>query len=178
MDEARSICRQRDWEIFEYSETGSGSGRDLPERNRLLADARAGKLDVVLVWKFDRFARSTRDLLNALDSLREWGVDFVSITEGIDTSVPVGKLVFTIIAALAEFEKSLINERVAAGLDAARRRGTRLGRPTRPVDTGLARELLHRGLSMRATAKRMGVPARTLRRALEAGQKPVGEGEA
>ena len=157
-----------------YQDVGSGkSGAKLPERDRLMDDARRGKIALVLVWRFDRFARSTRDLLNSLEAFQTWGVDFVSLREGIDTSTPTGKLMFTVIAALAEFERDLIRERVAAGIESARRRGIQLGRPTAAVPVREVRQLLEGGWSVGRVAKKYGVSSRTIRRRLaDGGQKP------
>jgi len=174
LDELHQLAAQRGWLVTEYCDTGSGrQGASLPERDRLMADARAGRLQVVLVWRFDRFARSTRDLVDALESLRTWGVDFISIREGIDTATPTGKLVFTIVAALAEFERELIRERVKAGLEAAKRRGVRVGRPRAVVPVARARDLIGAGLSLRAAARKLGLCPRTLRRSL--GRNPLPE---
>lgn len=170
-DALRRVAEQRGFTAVEYTDTGSGSGVALPERGRMLAHARAGKLDVVVCWKFDRFGRSTRDLLDALENFRRWNVEFISVSEGVDTSTSMGKLVFTIFAALGEFEKSLIGERVRAGLAAARLRGKHLGRPRVPVDLARAQAMLAAGSSQRATALALGISARSLRRAL----KPAAE---
>lgn len=171
LDELRAVAHQRGYTVAAYGDTASGSGKHLPERERLLDDARAGRIDVILVWRFDRFARSTRDLLDALDSFRRWGVEFVSLRDSVDTSTPTGKLVFTIVAALAEFERELIRERVRAGLAAARRRGKHLGRPRRNVDLDRASALMASGVGTKEIARRLGVSARTLRRQL-GGRKP------
>lgn len=100
-----------------------------PALNRLMADARQRRLDVVLVWRFDRFARSTSHLIRALDEFRSLGVAFCSFSEALDTSTPTGKVMFTVIAAMAEFKRALIQERVRAGLRRARAAGVQLGRP-------------------------------------------------
>jgi DNA invertase Pin-like site-specific DNA recombinase len=99
-----------------------------------MADARRRKFDVVVVWKFDRFARSTSHLLRALEEFKSLGIDFVSLTEGIDTSTPMGKMIFTVLGAVAELERSLIAERVRAGLRNAQAKGRHIGRPKVPVD--------------------------------------------
>jgi DNA invertase Pin-like site-specific DNA recombinase len=176
-DELRRLAEHRGFTTVEYTDTGSGSGLKLPERDRMLADARAGKLDIVVCWKFDRFGRSTRDLLDALDCFRRWNVEFISVSEGLDTSTPMGKLVFTMFAALGEFEKSLIAERVRAGLAAARRRGKTIGRPRRSFDLSRARKLIDTGTGLAATARAVGVSPRTLRRHLAglAGRQNPGE---
>jgi DNA invertase Pin-like site-specific DNA recombinase len=99
-----------------------------------MANAHRRRFDVVVVWKFDRFARSVSHLLRALETFQSLGIDFVSLTEGVDTSTPMGKMVFTVLGAVAELERSLIVERVKAGLRNARAKGKRLGRPRRIVD--------------------------------------------
>jgi DNA invertase Pin-like site-specific DNA recombinase len=98
-----------------------------------MADANRRRFDVVAVWKFDRFARSVSHLLRALESFRTLGIEFVSLSESIDTSTPTGKMVFTVLASVAELERSLIGERVRAGLRNAKARSTRLGRPSLKV---------------------------------------------
>src|SRR4029077_12053555 len=112
-----------------YRDVISGAAKSRPALDELMADARKRKVDIVLVWKFDRFARSVSHLLSALETFRSVGVEFVSISEAIDTSSPAGKLVFTILGACSEMEKSLIAERVRMGVQHARRKGVRLGRP-------------------------------------------------
>ncbi len=94
-----------------------------------MADAAKRRLDAVAVWKFDRFARSTRHLVTALEQFNALGVDFISLSESIDTSTPMGKMVFTVLAAVAELELSLIRERVMMGLERAKAQGKVLGRP-------------------------------------------------
>ncbi|MCP4604267.1 MAG: recombinase family protein [Proteobacteria bacterium] len=168
LDTLRNAAEQRGWQVEEYIDQASGSGVKLPERERMMGDAQAGKIDIVATWRFDRFARSTRDLLDALDSFRSWGVEFVSLQEGIDTSTPMGRMVFTIIGAMAEFEKNLINERVKAGLQAAKKRGTVLGRPRVPVDVQRALRLRKEGRGWRTVARLLGVKPTTLRRAVAA----------
>ena len=128
---------RRGWTQYRiYCDKGiSGATERRPGLDALLEDWRRGKIDVVVVWKFDRFARSLKQLLNALDLFRRLGVAFVSCTEAIDTSLPHGEMLFQIIGAIAQWERSLIVERVKAGLDHARRQGKRLGRPPRRVLT-------------------------------------------
>jgi DNA invertase Pin-like site-specific DNA recombinase len=127
-----------------------------------MADCRRRKIDVVLVWKFDRFARSLRQLVTALEEFRQLGIDFVSCTEAIDTSIPTGELVFQIFGAIAQFERVLIGERVRAGLANARREGKRLGRP--PVkqlspdqEAQLKADRARGKASLRTLAKKYGV---------------------
>jgi DNA invertase Pin-like site-specific DNA recombinase len=137
----------------------------------MMKDARRRKFDIVLVWKFDRFARSTKHLLSALDEFRSLGIDFFSYSENIDTSTPMGEMIFTIFAALAQFERALIVERVNAGMAHAKKHGTRSGKAIgRPVednfDVHRARELRDKGMSWRKLEKELGAPQTTIRRRL------------
>ena len=129
--ELREYCERRGWEIAaEFVDAGvSGAKDSRPELNRLLAEAHRREFDAVVVWKFDRFARSVSHLLRALETFRSLGIDFVSLSEQVDTSTPTGKMVFTVLGAVAELERSLITERVRAGLRNAKAKGRRLGRP-------------------------------------------------
>jgi DNA invertase Pin-like site-specific DNA recombinase len=129
--ELREYIRSRKWNIVgEYVDRGiSGASDSRPELNRLMADANRRRFDVVAVWKFDRFAPSVSHLLRALETFRALGIEFVSLSENIDTSTPTGKMVFTVLASVSELERSLIGERVRAGIRNAKARGTRLGRP-------------------------------------------------
>jgi DNA invertase Pin-like site-specific DNA recombinase len=160
----------RKWEIIDtYSDKMSGAKDKRPALDRLMADAKRGRFDVVAVWRFDRFARSTSHLLRALEEFAALGIDFVSLKESIDTSTPTGKMIFTVLAAVAELERSTIRERVIAGQRAAKRRGVRFGRPTVEVDTALVGNLRSKGLSWRDIAERTGVPKDTCIRASERG---------
>src|ERR1700732_1113203 len=133
--EVREYCQRRGWKVNgEYVDTISGAKDSRPELNRLLAEAHRRQFDAVVVWKFDRFARSFSHLLRALDNFRSLGIEFVSLSEQMDTSTPAGKMVFTVLAAVAELERSLIVERVKAGLRNARAKGKQLGRPKKVVD--------------------------------------------
>ena len=129
--ELREYCLNRRWRLFdEYIDRGiSGAKDSRPELDRLMADAHRRRFDVVAVWKFDRFARSVSHLLRGLETFRSLGIEFVSLSEQIDTSTPTGKMVFTILGSVAELERSLIGERVRAGLRNAKAKGKRLGRP-------------------------------------------------
>jgi DNA invertase Pin-like site-specific DNA recombinase len=117
--------------VFEtYVDQGfSGSKDSRPALDRLMADAYARKFDVVAVWKFDRFARSVSHLLRALETFKSLGVEFVSLSEQVDTSTPTGKMVFVVLGAVAELERALTVERVKAGIRNARAKGKRIGRP-------------------------------------------------
>jgi DNA invertase Pin-like site-specific DNA recombinase len=130
-DELVEYIKRRNWTLHKiYSDKGiSGTAERRPGLDELLQDCRRRKCDVVVVWKFDRFARSLKQLVNALELFRTLGIAFVSCTEAIDTSLPHGEMLFQIIGAIAQWERSLIAERVRAGLQHARSQGKRLGRP-------------------------------------------------
>jgi DNA invertase Pin-like site-specific DNA recombinase len=134
--ELEEYCQRRGWELAGcYIDNGiSGSEESRPELDRLMTDARQRKLDVVLVWKLDRFGRSLKHLVNALAEFEALGITFASLKDNLDLSTPSGRLMFQIIGAMAEFEKSLIQERVRAGLRNARAKGRKLGRPRVAVD--------------------------------------------
>src|SRR6201984_1202905 len=140
--ELQTYCRSRGWKIAgEYVDRICGASDSRPELNRLMADANRRRFDVVAVWKFDRFARSVSHLLRALETFRALGIEFVSLREQIDTSTPTGKMVFTVLASVSELERSLIGERVRAGLRNAKSKGTRIGRP--PLKSLTAEEVRH-----------------------------------
>ena len=165
-------CARRGWEVFSsYVDAGvSGSKEKRPELDRLMSDAKRRYFDAIVVWKFDRFARSVSHLLRALETFQALGIQFVSLTEGVDTSTPAGKMVFTVLGAVAELERSLIVERIKAGLRNAKAKGKRLGRPKRILDATRIARLRARGCSWRVVARQLGCSARTARRV---GQKPV-----
>jgi DNA invertase Pin-like site-specific DNA recombinase len=169
--ELQEYCDRRGWTVAgEYVDVGiSGTKERRPELDRLMADAHRRRFDAVVVWKFDRFARSVSHLLLALETFKAQGIEFVSFSEQLDTSTPAGKLVFTVLGAVAELERSLIVERVKAGLRNARAKGKTLGRPTKLVDRRQIAELRAQGRSWRKIARRLGISARTARRA---GQNP------
>lgn len=149
VEELRAYCQRRHWEIAEeFTDSGvSGSKESRPALNRLLADAKRRKFDAVLVYRYDRFARSLRQLVNALAEFDALGIHFVSLHEGVDTSTPNGRLVFGIFASIAEFERELIRGRVRSGLAAARARGKRLGRPRVTVNVARIATLRAAGAS-------------------------------
>jgi len=155
----RKYVKLRDWEVYqEYVDRGvSGIKENRPALDRLMKDARKRKFDILLVWRFDRFARSTKHLVTALEELEGLGIDFCSYQDSIDTSTNHGRLVFTIMGAIAEFERSLIRERVLAGIRRAKENGIRLGRPPLEVDIEKMKELVLSGNSVREIAKQMGI---------------------
>jgi DNA invertase Pin-like site-specific DNA recombinase len=165
----RDLIAQRGWTLCRvYADRASGLKERRPGLDALLADARRGAFDVVVVWRFDRFARSVKQLVVALEEFRILGIDFVSHQEALDTSTPMGKATFTIIAAMAELERSVIQERVAAGLEYARECGTRsgkaIGRPKAVFHREQVSELRAAGLPWREIARRLGVGVGTVRR--------------
>jgi DNA invertase Pin-like site-specific DNA recombinase len=114
-----------------------------------MTDAGRRRFDAVVVWQCDRFARSVSHLLRVLEQFQALGIDFVSLSENVDTSTPTGKMMFTVLGAVAELERSLIVERVKAGLRNARAKGKKLGRPRTPVDDSKVKELRDSGTSWR-----------------------------
>jgi len=165
--ELREHCACRGWEVAgEYVDRMSGAKDKRPQLDRLTADAHLRRFDVVIVWRFDRFARSVSHLLRALETFRALGIEFVSLSEQVDTLTPMGKMVFTVLAAVAELERSIIVERVRAGLRNARAKGTRLGRP-RVSSPAKIRQLRNEGLSLRQIANRCRVSKTTVIRLLK-----------
>ncbi len=155
--ELRDYCQRRGWQVVtEYVDVGiSGAKEKRPELDKLLADAHRRRFDAVVVWRFDRFARSVSHLLRAL------GIEFVSLSEQVDTSTPTGKMIFTVLGAVAELERSLIAERVRAGLRNARAKGRRLGRPRKAVDASRVAQMRAQGASWRAIGAALRVAPRT-----------------
>ncbi len=162
--ELREYCERRGWQIAgEYVDAGiSGAKDSRPELNRLMADAHKRRFDAVVCWKFDRFARSVSHLLRALETFNSLGIAFVSLSEQIDTTTPTGRMIFTVLGAVAELERSLIAERVRTGLRNARAKGKRLGRPRVAVDAARIRELRSQGLSWPKIATKLGASVGTV----------------
>lgn len=162
--ELREYVARRGWTIAgEYVDAGfSGAKDSRPELNRLMADAHKRLFACVAVWKFDRFARSVSHLLRALETFRSLGVEFVSYSEAIDTATPVGKMTFTVLAAVAELERSLIVERTKAGQRNAKLNGKHVGRPRAKVSDAEIRSLLDAGNSMAEVGTMLGVSAATI----------------
>jgi DNA invertase Pin-like site-specific DNA recombinase len=161
--EIRSYAKRRGWAVTrEYIDEGiSGMKESRPELNKLLADAHFRRFDAVVCWRFDRFARSVSHLLRALETFKALGIEFVSLSEQVDTSTPTGKMVFTVLGAVAELERNLIAERVKAGLRNARAKGKTLGRPRKITNADEIRRLRSQGASWRAVGAALGVSAAT-----------------
>jgi DNA invertase Pin-like site-specific DNA recombinase len=164
--ELREHCQRRGWTVVdEYVDVGISGAKDRrPELDRLMAEAHRRRFDVLAVYRYDRFARSLRALVNALEEFRALGIEFVSLHEGVDTSTPNGRLIFGIFASIAEFERELIRDRVRSGLRNARAKGRILGRPRVKVDATRISTLRTQGVSWRAIAKELGVGVGTLYR--------------
>lgn len=171
LDALRDYARARGFEVVEeYLDEGvSGARTKRPALDRLLDDAHRRKFDAVAVWKLDRLGRSLGHLIRLVDQLGSLAIDLVSLNDpGLDTTSPHGRLVFSIMGAVAEFERDLIRERVNAGVQAAKKRGTKFGRPQAMDDGQLARARRMRsaGQSLRAIADTLGVSKSSVARAL------------
>jgi len=176
--ELKEYCDRRGWRLTgEYIDIGiSGAKEKRPELDRLMADAHRRRFDAVVVWKFDRFARSVSHLLRALETFRALGIDFVSFSEQLDTSTPAGKLVFTVLGAVAELERSLIIERVRAGMRNAKANGKRIGRPARTyLDQDARRSIweVHNrgGVTLRQLAAQFSTSLGTVQRCIQTYQR-------
>lgn len=161
----RAFCTARNLALVrEYVDIGESGAKDSrPQLNELMADARKRKLDAIIVWRFDRFARSTKHLLLALEEFRSLGIQFISYQENIDTSSPLGQALFTIVSAVAQLERDLIRERVSAGVRNARANGKQLGRPRRIVNNDQIVRLKAKGASLRQIAEALGIGYGTVR---------------
>lgn len=165
--ELREYCNRRGWDIEgEYVDAGvSGAKEHRPQLDALLVVCRKRRVDAVVVYRYDRFARSLRQLVNALEEFRSLGIEFISLHEGVDTSTPNGRLVFGIFASIAEFERELIRDRVKSGIAAAKSRGRKLGRPRVNVDAAGIAALRDSGASWSTIARQLRLSAGTAKRA-------------
>jgi DNA invertase Pin-like site-specific DNA recombinase len=171
----KAFCTQRGFTIYrEYCDHGiSGTRERRPELDALMADARKRKFDAVLVWRFDRFARSTKHLVTSLEEFQHLGIAFVSFHENVDTSSPLGKAMFTIISAIAELERNIIVERIRGGLRRAKAMGKKIGRPGLEMNIERIVSLQSEGLSIRAIAREMGASPSFIHKALQASHAGV-----
>ena len=167
----REYVKRRGWQVYKiYRDLGvSGASSNPAARNELMKDCRLGSVEVIAVYKFDRFARSLTALISGLEMCRSLGIDFVSVTESVDTSLPAGELVFQMIGAVAQFERSLIGERVRSGLANARAKGKALGRPpirslSFPELKELRKKRKEKKISYRELAKSFGISVWTAHR--------------
>jgi DNA invertase Pin-like site-specific DNA recombinase len=168
--ELREYCQRKGWAIAgEYIDRGiSGTKESRPELNRLMQDASEKKFDAVVVFKFDRMARSSSHLLKVLETFKALDIEFVSLTENVDTASAVGKLVFTVLGAVAEMEHNLIVERIKAGMRHAKAKGHIPGPKTIPLDLDAIRSRLEAGESQRQIAKSLKVSPALLTKRLRA----------
>lgn len=165
--ELRQHCTIRGWAAVEYIDRGiSGSKESRPALNQLLADMRAGKFQGILVWAWDRLARSVKQLVNIFEECRKRDVAIISVSQNIDTSGMYGRLVFHILAAVAEIEREIICDRVRSGLKAAKARGVILGHKT-AYDRVKILGLRSQGHSIRAISRQLNVPRSSVARAVE-----------
>ena len=168
--ELRQYAERRGWLVAgEYVDHISGSKDSRPHLNRLMADAHQRRFDAVVVWKIDRFGRSLKHLVTALADLAAYGVAFVSLRDNLDLSTPSGRLMFHVVAAMAEFERELIRERVRAGLANARAKGKRLGRRRVSVDSASVARLRAEGHSWAEVCQRLNLSKGTAQRAAQNG---------
>jgi DNA invertase Pin-like site-specific DNA recombinase len=177
----RAYCAARQLIVArEFIDQGiSGTKDSRPSLNELMDDARKRRLDAVLVWRFDRFARSTKHLLLALEEFRALGIEFISYQENLATNTPLGQAVFVIVAAVAQLERDLICERVSAGIRNARANGKRLGRPRQHVDIDRVMEMRASGMSLERIAAALKIGYGTIRERLDANRRknPPGKPE-
>jgi DNA invertase Pin-like site-specific DNA recombinase len=172
--ELRGYAAARGWTTREYIDEGISGAKDRrPALDAMLADARRRRFDCVVVWSLDRLGRSLKHLVVVLDDLQALGVSFVSVKEGLDWTTPSGRLQAQLLAMIAEFERSRLQERVRAGLDRARAQGRRLGRPPVAIDPEALQAVS--GLTVRDAAARLGVSTATLKR-LRRGSKTPSNG--
>jgi len=167
----KRYCQQRDFEVYkEYSDQGISGVKDKrPALDELMNDAKKKQFDGVLCWRFDRFARSTKHLITALEEFRHLGIEFISYQENIDTSSPLGKALFVIVSAIAELERNILLERVRAGLRRAKENGAILGRPRRlDLDVKELQKMRDKEkLSLRQIAKRVKASPATVYKSLK-----------
>jgi DNA invertase Pin-like site-specific DNA recombinase len=178
LHDLRGLAVQRGFQVIqEYTDKISGAKAKRPGLDQLLADARRGKFDVVMVWAFDRLARSVRHFLEVLDELNHRNIEFVSFRENVDTGGPLGRAMVVIIGAIAELERNLIIERVRAGMRRARLEGRRIGREPLNVDRSAVLRDRARGLSLAELAKQYRVSRSSICRVLRDAQaEPVSKG--
>lgn len=176
IDELRQVAKQRGWNVINtYIDEGiSGSKESRPALDQMMNDARRGKFDLLVVWKLDRLGRSLQHLLQILQELTSLNIQFVSVRDsGIDTTSPSGRLLLHLLGAFAEFERAMIRERVQAGVDRAKAKGVKLGRPRRKFDVRAALALMEQGHGLKSMSRILNIPVTTLREHLmEAGKWP------
>ncbi len=171
--ELREFAARRGWSVIRvFADKGiSGAKETRPALNQLMTECRLRRVDIVAVWKFDRLARSVKQLVTTLDEFHTLGIDFVSLTEQIDTSTAMGKMTFHVLGAVAELERALIGERTVAGLREARRKGKRLGRPPGKLNSDLIAKIkadrMNGTMSLRKLARKHGLTLWSVQRLVE-----------
>lgn len=175
--ELREHVNRCEWDLFkEYSDNGfSGKNTERPAFMEMMKAARERRFNILMVWKMDRLSRSLKDLVVTIGELKDLGIDFVSVTNQIDTTTSTGRLLFQIIGAISEFEREIIRERVIIGLKNAVRKGKKLGRP--PVSDATirkARKMREKGLSFRQIAKELKLDHSTLVRKFKTAERKNG----
>lgn len=170
-EELRGFCERLGITVaLEVEEHGSGARNDRPGLQRVLEAAKRGLVDVVVVWKLDRFGRSVLDVLSNIRTLGDRGVRFVATSQGLDVKPhgdAMSHLMLTVLAAVAEFERDLIRDRTRLGLVRAVQNGKKLGRPRKKVDTHIVREMREMGMAWRQIGLELGVPESTVRKAMD-----------
>ena len=169
LNDLERYSRERGLDVFKvYEDNGvSGTKETRPALNELMDHAKKKRFDMVLVWRFDRFARSTKHLVTALHEFRHIGIDFISFQENIDTSSPLGEAIFTIISAMSTLERDIIAERVKGGLRKAKAKGKRLGRPNDEIDVDKVIKFKEQGKSIREIAKHLNLSRGKVERTLK-----------
>lgn len=171
LSELRAHCEKRGWQTTEFVDVGiSGSKESRPQLDAMLTECRRRKYDAVIVYRYDRFARSLKQLVNALTEFNELGIAFVSIHEAVDTTTSVGKLIFGIFASIAEFERDLIRERVKSGLNHAKAKGKQLGRKRIEIPASVieqAKSYRKHGMPWSVISDELHIPVTSIRRALK-----------
>ncbi len=173
LHDLQEFTKARGWLVHKvYEDYASGTTANRKALKEMLQDAKQRKFDVLVVWKLDRLFRSLRDMVTTLHELGDLGIEFVALRDQVDLTTASGRLMTHMLSAFAEFEASLIRGRVVAGLESARRRGQRLGRP-RLRDDDKIRSLRHQGLSERQIAIRLGISRGAVQRSLRVDSKPI-----
>jgi DNA invertase Pin-like site-specific DNA recombinase len=162
----KRYAKDRDLSLVKvYEEKASGMRADRPQFQKLLDDVRKRRTDAVLIWKLDRLARSTRELLNRLEEFRALGVELISYTENIDTATAAGKALFSMVAVFAEFENDIRRERITAGMELAKTKGKRIGRPALPhSEVAQVKQLRKEGLPDSEIIRRTGLSRNTVKK--------------
>ncbi|MGD0056352.1 MAG: recombinase family protein [Methanomassiliicoccales archaeon] len=172
----REFVKRRGWDIYaEFKDFASGAAPSRPQFDKMIGEGRARHYDAILVVRIDRLARSTRNLLNLLEEMQRYGVDLVCTDQEIDTKSPAGKLLFTVLGAVAELELELIRDRTKDGLARARAQGKKLGRPPSPATTDEILGLRAQGLSLRDIGAKVGLSRQAVKQRLRRARVQNGE---